>query len=133
MINSKKIEDLHPKLQTMAYAWLAACKKAGIEVLITSTYRDKQYQDWLFAQGRTRPGKVVTYARGGQSMHNFRLAFDFVVLHDGKADWGDLKTFQRARKIGETVGLKGLSFELAHLQWTGGLSLAQLQSGKVPS
>jgi peptidoglycan LD-endopeptidase CwlK len=133
MINSRKIEDLHPKLQTMVYAWLATCKKAGIEVLITSTYRDKQYQDWLFAQGRTRSGKIVTYARGGQSMHNFRLAFDFVVMHDGKADWGDLKTFQRARKIGETVGLKGLSFELAHLQWTGGLSLVQLQSGKVPS
>jgi peptidoglycan LD-endopeptidase CwlK len=133
MINSKAIEDLHPKLQTMAYAWLNACKKAGLEVAIISTYRDKQYQDWLFAQGRTRPGKIVTYARGGQSMHNFRLAFDFVIKHNGKVDWGDLDTFRKARKIGESVGLKGLSFELAHLQWTGGLSLAQLQSGKVPS
>lgn len=133
MINSRKIEDLHPKVQELAKAWLTACAKVGLEVEITSTYRDAAYQDTLFAQGRTKPGKIVTFARGGQSMHNYHLAFDFVVKHNGKVDWGDEKSFLKARAIGEKLGLAGLSFELAHLQWTGGLSLRQLQSGKVPS
>lgn len=132
MINSNKLEDLDPRVQKMAEGFLAACGKSGLEVGITSTYRDRAYQDWLFAQGRTRPGKIVTYARGGQSMHNYRLAFDFVIKHNGKIDWGDTASYQKARRIGQTFGLKGLSFELAHLQWTGGLSLAQLQAGKMP-
>ncbi len=37
-------------------------------------------QDALYAQGRTRPGQVVTRARGGQSNHNFGIAGDFGVF-----------------------------------------------------
>jgi len=101
MINSNKIEDLHPKVQPLAKAFLAACAKAGLEVAITSTYRDRQYQDWLFSQGRGgKPGKIVTYARGGQSMHNYRLAFDFVVKHNGVVDWGISRaTKRRGRSV----------------------------------
>jgi peptidoglycan LD-endopeptidase CwlK len=132
MINSRSIEDLHPKVQALAKAWIAACAKAGLEVAVISTYRDKQYQDYLYTLGRSRPGKIVTYARGGQSMHNYRLAFDFVVKHNGVIDWGDRKSYLAARKIGEGLGLRGLSFELAHLQWLGGLTEAQVRAGRLP-
>lgn len=132
MINSRDIKDLHPVVAAKARAFIAACKKAGIDILITSTYRDNESQNAIYAQGRTKPGRIVTYAKGGQSFHNYRLAFDFVPIVNGKAQWNDARTFKRAREIGEGLGLEGLKFETAHLQWTDGLTLAQLQKGKRP-
>lgn len=132
MINSRKIEDLHPVVAAKAKAFIAACKKVGIDVLITSTYRDNESQNAIYAQGRTKAGRIVTYAKGGQSFHNYRLAFDFVPIANGKAIWNDQRLFKKCREIGESLGLEGLEFEMAHLQWTGGLTLAQLQKGKRP-
>lgn len=137
MINSRKIEDLTPHVAKLCRAFVAACKKEGIDILITSTWRDNEAQNALYAQGRTKPGKVVTNAKAGQSIHNYKLAFDFVPIVNGKAQWNDLRTFKRAGEIGEKLGLEWAgrwkSFkELAHLQWTGGLSLSQLKAGKRP-
>lgn len=132
MINSRKIEDLHPYVAALCKKFVAACKKEGIDVLITSTYRDNESQNAIYAQGRTKPGRIVTNAKAGQSWHNYRLAFDFVPIVNGKAMWNDARSFKRCRQIGEALGLEGLSFENAHLQWTGGLSLAQLRAGKQP-
>jgi peptidoglycan L-alanyl-D-glutamate endopeptidase CwlK len=137
MINSRKIEDLHPYVAKLCRAFVAACKKDGIDILITSTWRDNESQNALYAQGRTKPGKKVTNAKAGQSFHNYKLAFDFVPIVNGKAQWNDLATFKRAGAIGERLGLdwagRWVSFkELAHLQWSGGLSLAQLRAGKKP-
>ena len=44
------------------------------------TYRSFDEQNHLYAQGRTKPGKIVTYAKGGQSYHNFGLAFENKLL-----------------------------------------------------
>ena len=41
-------------------------------------------QDELYAQGRTKTGKIVTNARGGDSFHNYGLAADYVL--DGQLD-----------------------------------------------
>ncbi|ASI35272.1 MULTISPECIES: M15 family metallopeptidase [unclassified Exiguobacterium] len=55
-----------------------------IYVGVAQSYRTKQEQDALYAVGRTRPGKIVTYARGGQSNHNFGVAVDlFCYSSDG--------------------------------------------------
>lgn len=42
-----------------------------------SGYRSVTEQNDLFAQGRTKPGNIVTKARGGESYHNFAVAIDF--------------------------------------------------------
>jgi peptidoglycan L-alanyl-D-glutamate endopeptidase CwlK len=119
----------------MALQFIDACKKQGIDVLITSTYRDAQSQDALYAQGRTKAGSKVTNARGGWSFHNYAIAFDFVPIVAGKAQWNDLKTFERCGVIAESIGLEWAgrwkSFkELAHCQFTDGLTIKDLQSGK---
>lgn len=44
---------------------------------LTQTYRSPEMQNDLYAQGRTKPGKVVTGLRGGQSLHNFNPCFAF--------------------------------------------------------
>ena len=132
MINSRSISDLHPHVASLCKRFVSACKKEGIEVLITSTYRDMESQAELYAQGRTRRGRIVTYAKPDQSWHNFRLAFDFVPIRGGKAMWNDARTFKHCRQIGESLGLEGLDFEMAHLQFRGGLTLAQARAGKEP-
>lgn len=153
MINSRKIEDLHPKVAAMCAEFVKRCDEAGIDVIITSTYRDAESQNALYAQGRTAPGKKVTNAKAGQSWHNYQLAFDFVPMRNGKPVWStagngvdenpadddtdDLELWERCGMLAEGVGLEWAgrwkSFrEMAHLQWTGGLSLADLQAGKRP-
>jgi peptidoglycan L-alanyl-D-glutamate endopeptidase CwlK len=136
MINSRDLNDLHPHVKTLAERFVAACAKAGIDVIITSTYRDMESQAALYAQGRTTPGKIVTNAKAGQSFHNYRLAFDFCPIINGKAQWNDDKLFARCGQIAESVGLEWAgrwkSFkELAHCQLPG-LTLAKLQAGQMP-
>ena len=122
----------------MCEAHLAACKGAGIDILITCTYRDTEAQDALYAQGRTAPGGKVTNAKGGQSMHNYRIAYDVVPMQNGKPVW---KTAGEAGKLWAEVGALGkaqglewagdwVSFkEFPHFQFTGGHPLSYFQGG----
>jgi peptidoglycan L-alanyl-D-glutamate endopeptidase CwlK len=124
MINSRDIADLTPSMQVKCKEFIAKCKEVGIDVIITSTYRDNESQDALYAQGRTKPGSKVTNARGGESFHNYHIAFDFCPIVNGKCQWGDIKTFTKCGQIGESLGLEWAgrwsSFrELAHLQEAG--------------
>lgn len=135
MISSRKIEDLHPRVAELARKFVAECDRAGIDVLIYSTYRDAESQAALYAQGRQTPGPIVTYAMPGQSFHNWRCAFDFVPMLNGKPAWNDKPLYRMCGEIGERVGLEWAgrwkSFnEMAHLQYTGGLTIKDLQAGK---
>jgi peptidoglycan L-alanyl-D-glutamate endopeptidase CwlK len=138
MINSRKIEDLIPIVQKKVIAFKELCEADGIDLLITATYRDHESQNALYAQGRTTNGPIVTNARGGQSMHNFKCAVDVVPLRNGKPVWttGD-PIWARVGALGEAAGLEwsgrwtGRLREYAHFQYTGGLSLTDLQNGKV--
>ena len=137
MINSRRLEDLLPAVQRRAEKFIAAARADDIDLLVTSTFRDCASQDALYAIGRTKPGKVVTRARAGQSFHNFRVAFDFVPVVHGKAVWTDLALFRRCGEIGESLGLEwggrwqGMR-DRPHMQYTGGLSLAEMRAGKAP-
>lgn len=135
MINSRKLEDLLPQVRSRVEAFLKAADDAGIDLLVTSTYRDNASQDALYAQGRTAPGKVVTNAKAGQSYHNFRCAVDVVPLRNGKPVW-DTKdlVWQTVGRLGKAAGLEWAGDwkrfkEFPHFQYTGGLTLAQLQQG----
>jgi peptidoglycan L-alanyl-D-glutamate endopeptidase CwlK len=135
MINSRSLDDLLPKVQTLAHAFIQSCQKAGIEVMIYCTYRDNESQAALYATGRTKPGKVVTNAKAGESYHNYRCAFDFVPMVHGKPAWNDNALYTQCGQIAEHVGLEWAgrwkSFkETAHCQYTGGLSIADLKAGK---
>lgn len=134
MTDSRKITDLHPAVAEKAKLFIAECKKNKIDVIITSTYRSNKKQAELYAQGRTTPGKKVTNAKPGSSYHNYRLAFDFCPIVNGKAQWNDTATFTRCGEIAESLGLEWAGRwktmrELAHCQYTQGLTIAQLKSG----
>jgi peptidoglycan L-alanyl-D-glutamate endopeptidase CwlK len=137
MINSRSLDELHPKVKTLCEQFIIACDKIDIDVLITSTYRDLESQGALYAQGRTTKGNIVTNAKAGQSFHNYRVAFDFVPIVGGKCIWNDAGLFAKCGRIAETLGLEwagswaGKFKETAHCQYTSGLSLADFQAGKT--
>jgi peptidoglycan L-alanyl-D-glutamate endopeptidase CwlK len=134
MINSRSLDDLAPPAKQRAEAFIAAAKAKGIDLLVTSTYRDSDSQNALYAQGRTTPGNVVTRAKAGQSWHNWRCALDVVPLVNGKAIWDDQALWKQVGEIGKSCGLEWAGDwktfkEYPHFQYTGGLTLAQLQQG----
>ena len=134
MINSRSLDDLVPPAKQRAQAFVEAAKAKGIDLLVTSTYRDNESQDALYAQGRTTPGNVITRAKAGQSWHNYRCALDVVPLVNGKAIWDDQAMWKQVGEIGKSCGLEWagdwVTFkEYPHFQYTGGMTLAQLQAG----
>lgn len=111
MIDSRSLDDLLPPVRERAQQMLAKCKEAGIDLIVTSTYRDFECQTRLFAQGRgIIPGQIVTYARAGDSWHNWRRAFDVVPIRNGKPVWSirghDKEVWMKVGEIGESVGLE---------------------------
>lgn len=140
MKNSRSLDDLLPPVRSRARAFIDACTREGIVLLVTSTYRDFESQAALYAQGRTAPGRRVTNARPGQSFHNWRVAFDVVPLRNGNPVWdttgADGRLWERIGEIGESCGLEWAGRwktfrEFAHFQYTGGLTLADFQRGKT--
>jgi len=132
---SRSLDDLLPVVKRKAEEFRKLCADQGMDILIYCTYRSPEEQNGLYAQGRSKPGKIVTNARGGESWHNHRCAFDFVPMVAGKPAWGDTNLYRKAGVIAESVGLEwagrwtGSLRETAHCQYTGGLTLAQLKSG----
>lgn len=59
-------------------------KSEGLEYVAISGTRTAAEQNALYAQGRTKPGKIVTNAKAGQSNHNFGVALDFGVFQNGR-------------------------------------------------
>jgi len=114
---SRLIMDLHDSLQPLAHEFLTQCALAGIDIIITCTFRSPAEQDALYAQGRTKPGAKVTNAKAGESLHNFMVdgiaasrAFDVVPLRGGKCVWGtkgaDLILWKKVGEIGVKLGLE---------------------------
>jgi peptidoglycan L-alanyl-D-glutamate endopeptidase CwlK len=78
----------------------AAMRAAGSPVKCTDGYRSIDEQNRLYAQGRTKPGRIVTKARGGESPHNYHLAKDYCFkLPHGAVSWaGDWRLFGKTAK-----------------------------------
>jgi peptidoglycan L-alanyl-D-glutamate endopeptidase CwlK len=136
VINSRDIDELHPLVKAKAEKFIRFCKASGIDVILTSTYRDAESQAALYAQGRSAPGPRVTNAKPGESFHNWRVAFDFVPIVNGKAQWNDTTLFARCGELAEQCGLEWAGRwrnfkELAHCQYTGGLTIKDFQAGKT--
>lgn len=137
MITSRDINDLHPAARDVAAAFRDGCAEVGIVIIFTATYRDNESQAALYALGRTVSGKKVTNAGPGDSFHNWRCAWDFVPIVNGKAVWDDDALWQRCGAIAHDVGAEwGGSWQSfkdkPHCQYTGGLTLDQLKAGAHP-
>ena len=141
MINSRSLNELVPVVRHKVEEFIALCDDEGIDLLVTSTYRDNESQAALYAQGRTTKGGIVTNAKGGESNHNFGTALDVVPIVNGQADWKTTAdTWNKIAKVGKSLGFEWggdwKSFvDKPHFEMTFNNSLAQMrkkyESGEV--
>lgn len=91
--NTKKhINQLHPEIQTATKNMMVNLYNKGVKTEIVCSVRTSAEQDRLYNIGRDSEGNVVgavvTYVKGGESFHNFGLAFDVEVYNkNGKKNW----------------------------------------------
>lgn len=131
-----KIDLLKPKVKKFAEKLCDECKKVGYNIIFTHTLRTIEEQDELYAQGRTKPGKIITNAKGGFSFHNYGVAFDICPVVNNKLDWNNINLFDTIGKIGISLGLEwgGSWKELVdrpHFQYTSDYSLADFRNNKI--
>jgi len=105
------IITLTPKAQVLARRFLKILKEAGKDVRVLSGTRTYAEQDVLYKKGRngsTEPR--VTNAKGGQSNHNFGIAWDIGLFEAGKY----ITTDSKYKALAPLVLPK-----LAELEWGG--------------
>lgn len=95
-------------------------------------------QNALYAQGRTKPGRIVTYVRGEDSEHVYGVAIDLVpVDEDGIEDYNNVNLYKRiddiAGQLGFQWGFRRWGFDMPHFSYLGGLTLEDLKKGKLPT
>ena len=109
MLNSRNIQDLNPKVGALAESLIKACKENGIDIIVTSTYRDNESQQALYNQGRTPESKAKKEYR--KQREEVRDDFRSIVTEefDNKED---VKVILDGL-MEETVGIKdkNLSYE----------------------
>jgi peptidoglycan L-alanyl-D-glutamate endopeptidase CwlK len=105
--NDERIAKLHPKMRPLATQLINEVEsKLGHKLLVVSGLRTFDEQRDIYAQGRTKPGNIVTYAKPGYSYHNYGLAIDVTHIKDGnKPDWSRPITKDIA-EIGKKIGLE---------------------------
>lgn len=86
---------LHPAVRNEVISLITGIEKGlspNIAVRIVQGLRTIDEQNALYAQGRTKPGNIVTNAKGGSSYHNYGLAIDFAILidKDGNGTYDEL-------------------------------------------
>lgn len=145
----KKLADLRAQLaaQTRPTSLIPAVKikadmvvremtSMGHPVTIFQGFRSFAEQDALYAQGRTKPGAIVTNARGGDSFHNYGVACDIVFVVNGRPSWDSKHPWKTLGTVGEKYGLewggRWTSFiDLPHFQYTAGYTLDDFKKGRV--
>lgn len=98
----------HPRLQLLAGQLVDECNKQGLKIKIGETLRTVAEQDALYAQGRTKPGNIVTNAPGSSysSYHQWGTAFD-IFRNDGAGAYNEIGGFfNRVGAIGVSIGLE---------------------------
>lgn len=96
----RDIGELSPLAQTACNLFLSECKKQGLNIFITETYRSQDRQNYLYALGRTEPGKIVTWTRN--SRHTSRLAWDIACKG---ANLYNNETLSKAGQIAAKLGI----------------------------
>jgi peptidoglycan LD-endopeptidase CwlK len=103
--SEKAIATLHERVRPYARALIHAAAAQGIRIIVTSALRTYEQQNELYAQGRSKPGKIVTGARGGYSNHNFGLAFDVTIFKGVEPVW-ESPAYKAVGALGRSLGLE---------------------------
>jgi peptidoglycan L-alanyl-D-glutamate endopeptidase CwlK len=110
-VSESRLAEVHPELARRVRLLVNKCVPYGIWLRVSQGLRTWQQQGLLYAQGRTEPGKIVTNARAGYSMHQFGLAVDIVPADANfptfVPDWDSMDSrWQQVLELAETCQLR---------------------------
>jgi len=107
---SRKLNDADDKLSTLFSIgrYLFENDYPSRKLIITTTWRSPEEQQMLYAQGRTKPGQIVTQLDGVNKLsnHNYHpsRALDFAVVINGAITWDEAEY----KKAGPYFTVRGL-------------------------
>lgn len=141
LVTNQRIASLHPAIREKVKAFIAEADRQGMKLRITEGMRSFGRSDALYNQpydGKDNDGdgkideadEKVSNARGGQSYHNYGLAFDVVEMKNGKGLWEN-PNWARIGALGKSFGFKwGGDFksflDRPHFEYSAGFSVSQL-------
>lgn len=91
--SEKRLEGVNPTLVSIVRR---AAKRLPFSLFVVEGLRTRERQAELYAQGRTKPGKKVTWTL--HSKHLEGKAVDLAPLINGAIDWADLSKFDAIAK-----------------------------------
>lgn len=146
-ITIQRIQTLHPKIRQEVLELYTKANNVlgkGCRLRFSYTFRTFEEQDKLFLQ---KP--KVTNAKGGQSIHNYGLAFDIVLMYDKDGDGKFEEVSWDTKRDGDKDGIpdwlevtnvfvnagytngfitNGKKWDLPHFQKNIGLTVKQMKS-----
>lgn len=130
------IATLQIPAQRLARLFLKTVQATGMDVRIISGNRTYAEQNRLYAIGRTiKKGEPkVTNAKGGQSNHNFGIAWD-IGIFEGKVYVTKSAPYEKAAKLVKVAALKELEWggdwksfpDIPHYQLSTGKSIKDVR------
>lgn len=128
----KRIETIHPKIREELKALYTKANNKlgkGVRLRFAHTFRSFAEQDALYSQGRTTKGSIVTDAKGGQSIHNYGLAFDIVILYDKEGNGTFKEASWDVKRDGDKDGIADWA-EVTAIFTTAGYTNGFIKNGK---
>lgn len=111
---STKLDGVHPALVEAVLRILSAMSALGFEMMVTDGVRTAAQQQALYAQGRTKPGKIVTRADGVMTRSNhqphkdddYGHAVDCCFVVGGRPSWDDKLPWALYGAMAKSLGLR---------------------------
>jgi len=104
---------------------------AGYDLFVFEGWRSPSRQDYLYEQGRTSDGKIITNAKRWTSWHQYGVACDLVFKINNRWTWEP--SYDKAADIMKNHGFEwGGDFksfkDIPHFQITGGLTIQEAKA-----
>jgi peptidoglycan L-alanyl-D-glutamate endopeptidase CwlK len=107
-----KLAGVHPELSEKILRILAAMEVLGFQMMVTDGVRTTGQQQALYAQGRSKPGRVVTQLDGVIKKSNHQVktdgfghAVDCCFVVDGAPSWADALPWSLYGAMAQALGL----------------------------
>lgn len=139
MLKSREIGRLRSDVAHNCRVLIQRCAAEGLPVAVVETVRDLEYQASLYAQGRTKPGKIVTNQKT-PSFHWDKVGLAFDICKNVKGhEYDDAAFFRKCGAIGKEIGFtwggdwKSLP-DRPHFQWDDGgrFTASMVRNGQLP-
>jgi peptidoglycan L-alanyl-D-glutamate endopeptidase CwlK len=103
--NQRLLSQVNPSLASAAWKIIEGAQQSGYTLIVAEGYRTVQKQNEYYAQGRTKPGNIITYKKGGESKHNTGEAVDFDFIINGRQSNASSNNWNLIGKLARQLGL----------------------------